>query len=83
MLFLYKQHIYKQRQVEIGKNQANAKQHPETELLLFENYSHSLFTYVIIYEKQGIFYKNKQNNKCVCIHEIIGLIIMKIKKNEK
>ena len=24
-------------------NQANATQHPEAELLLFENYSHSLF----------------------------------------
>ena len=83
MLFLYKQHIYNQRQAEIGKNQANAKQQPETELLLFENYSHALFTYGIIYKKQGLFYENKQNNKCVCIHEIIRLIIMKIRKNEK
>ena len=32
-----KQHFYKQHQAEI----ANAKQHPEAELLLFENYSHS------------------------------------------
>ena len=36
--FLHKQHFYKQRQAEIGKkNQANAKQHREAELLLFEN----------------------------------------------
>ena len=28
----------------LEKNQANAKQHPEAELLLFENYSHSSFT---------------------------------------
>ena len=28
----------------MGKNWANAKQHPETELLLFENYSHSCST---------------------------------------
>ena len=27
--------------LKLAKNQANAKQHPETELLLFENYSHS------------------------------------------
>ena len=27
----------------------------------------------------GHILKNKQNNKCVCIHEIIRLIIMKIK----
>ena len=25
----------------VAKNQANAKQHPEAELLLLENYSHS------------------------------------------
>ena len=28
----------------LAKCQANAKQHPEAELLLFENYSHSSFT---------------------------------------
>ena len=38
--FFIKQHFYKQRQAEIGRK-ANAKQHPVTELLLFENYSHS------------------------------------------
>ena len=43
-MFFYKQHFYQQRQAEIGKNQANTKQHPEAELLLFENYSHSLST---------------------------------------
>ena len=42
--FLYKQHFYKQRQAEIAKNQANAKQHPEAELLLFKYYSHSSST---------------------------------------
>ena len=30
----------KQRQTETDKNQANAKQRTEAELLLFENYSH-------------------------------------------
>ena len=28
--------------LKLAKNQTNAKQHPEAELLLFENYSHSL-----------------------------------------
>ena len=46
--FFYKQHFYKQRQPEIckktTKKQANVKQHPEAELLLFENYSHSSST---------------------------------------
>ena len=42
--FFYKQHFYKQRQVAIGKNQASTNQNPETELLLFKNYSHSSST---------------------------------------
>ena len=29
--------------LKLAKNQANAKQHPEADLLLFENYSHSSF----------------------------------------
>ena len=38
----YKQLFYKKHQAETGKkNQAKAKQHPETELLLFKKYSHS------------------------------------------
>ena len=28
--------------LKLSKNQADANQHPEAELLLFENYSHSL-----------------------------------------
>ena len=43
--FLYKQQqFYKQRQAEIDKYQANAKQDLEAELLLFKNYSHSSST---------------------------------------
>ena len=30
--------------LKLAKNQANAKQHPEAELLLFENYLHSSST---------------------------------------
>ena len=30
--------------LKLVKNQLNAKQHPEAELLLFENYSHPSFT---------------------------------------
>ena len=72
MLFLCKQHFYKQCQVEIGKNQAIAKQHPEAELLLFENYSHSSFT--LASKNNRIYFINKQKNEGVCIHEIIQLI---------
>ena len=42
--FLYKQHLYKQHQAETGKKLVNAKQHPETEHSLFENYLLSSFT---------------------------------------
>ena len=39
--FFYKQHFISIATLKLVKNQANAKQHPEAELLLFENYSHS------------------------------------------
>ena len=61
--------------MKLAENQANAKQHPEAELLLYENYSHSSSRHhrkIIVH-----ILKNKQKNKCVCIHEIIRLIIMK------
>ena len=56
----------------LGKNQANTKQHHEAELLLFENYSHSSSTL-------GHILKNKEKNNCACVHEIMRLIIMKMK----
>ena len=34
---------YKQRQTDMAKNQAKAKQHPGAERLLFENYLLTLF----------------------------------------
>ena len=49
--FFYKQHFCKQLQVE--KYQAKSKQHPETELLLFENYFLSSCT---------LSFKNRTNN---------------------
>ena len=48
--------------LKLAKIQASAKQNPEAELLLFENYLAKII---------GHFLKNKQKNKCVCIHEII------------
>ena len=61
----------------MAKNQAHAKQHPETEHLTSENYwfLHPRYHLPIT----GDILKNKQKNKHVCIHEIIQLIIMKIK----
>ena len=38
----YKQHFYKgEARLKLAKNEANAKQHPKAEFLLFENDSHS------------------------------------------
>ena len=42
--------------LKLTKNQANAKKHRETQLLLFENYSHSSS------KKIGFILKNKQKN---------------------
>ena len=55
------------------KNQTNAKQHPQAELLLFENYSHSSST--LSFKNNRTYSKKKKENKCFCIHEIIRLII--------
>ena len=43
MFFISKIFISNAR-LKLAKNQANAKQHPEAEVLLFENYSHSSST---------------------------------------
>ena len=64
--------------MKLAKNQAKAKQHLEAELLLFEIFSHS--SSALFSKNNTIYSKNKQKkNKCVCIHEIIRLIIMKMK----
>ena len=63
--------------LELAKNQPNAKQHPEAEFLLFENYSHS--SSILSPKKIGYILKNKQKNKCICVHKIMRLIIMKMK----
>ena len=54
--------------LKIAKNQANTKQHPEAELLLLKIFHilHPRYQTKII----GHILKNKQNNKCVCIHAI-------------
>ena len=62
------------------KNQTNAKQNPEVELLLFENYSHSSFT--LTSKTIGHILKNKQK-KVVYVHKIIQLILTKMKMKIK
>ena len=40
MLFYRSNTFISNAWLKLAKNQANAKQHPETEVLLFENYPH-------------------------------------------
>ena len=49
--------------LKLAKNQANAKQHSGTEILLFESYSHSSFT--LSSKNIRTCSKNKQKNKYV------------------
>ena len=73
MPFLYKQHFYKQHQAEIGKkNQAKAKQYPETEILLFENYLLSSST---LSAKSNRSYSKKCGKKEVCLFAYFNEII--------
>ena len=69
----YKQHFCKQLQaVKLAKNQAKAKQHPETELLLFEIYSLSSST---LSSKNSRRYTKKcTKSKYVCLDEVICLM---------
>ena len=67
--FFYKQQFYKKRQAEIGKNQAKAKQHPEAELLLIENYSLSSST--LSSKNNRRFSKKRTKNKCFCFNEVV------------
>ena len=54
--------------LKLAKNQANAKQHPEAELSLFENYSHALFT--LSFKNNRSYSEKCAKNKCVCFNEI-------------
>ena len=58
--------------MKLAKNQANAKKNPEVELL---HYPHSWFT---LLSKNNGTYSKKLKIKCVCIHEIIYVIIVKM-----
>ena len=80
--FFYKQHFYNQRQAEIGKK---IKQMLSNTLrwnfcylriiyILHPRYHPNIIRYIL---------KNKQRNMCICIHELIRLIIMKINMKMK
>ena len=55
--------------LKLAKNQAKAKQHPETELMLIENYSNSSF---MLSPKTNMRYSKKcAKSKCLCFNEIM------------
>ena len=65
--------------LKLAKNQAQANQHPEAEILLFVNYSLSSST---LSPKNNRRHSKKcTKNKYVCLNEVIGLKIMKIRLN--
>ena len=67
--------------LKLAKDQAKAKQHPESERLLFENYSLSLSR---LSPKNNRRYSKKcTKNKCVCFNEVIWLMTMKVRLKMK
>ena len=67
--------------LELAKNQAKAKQHPEAERLLFENYLLSSSTLSSKkHSKNTRHSKNVQKNKYVCLNIVIrnGKIVWKV-----
>ena len=63
------------------KNQANAKQHSEAKLLLFESYSHS--SSMLSSKNDRTYFENQAKEQVVCSHEIVRLIVMKMKMKMK
>ena len=63
--------------LKLAKYQAKAKQHSETELLLFEIYTLSSF---MLSSKTNMRYSKKcAKNKCFCFNDIMQIIIMKMR----
>ena len=79
-LFLSNTFISNSR-LKLAKNQANAKRHPEAELLVFESYSHSLYTLSSKNNRTSL--KKQAKEQVGLLNEIIRLIIMKMKKKKK
>ena len=63
-LFLISNIFISNARLKLTKSQANAMQHPEAELLLFENYSH--FSSTLSSKNNGT-YSKKQAKEQVCL----------------
>ena len=79
--FLISNTFISNARLKLAKNQAKTKQHPEAELLLFENYL--LFSFTLS-SKNNKKYSNKCTNiRHVCLNEVIWLMTMKIRLKMK
>ena len=65
----------------LAKNKANAKQHPEVELLLFEYCSLSSST--LSFKNNRRYSKKCIKNKYICLNEVIWLITVKMRLEMK
>ena len=67
--------------LKMAKNQGNTNRHPEAKLC----YLKTFYVYHPCYRPEKIEHilKNKQKNRYACVHEIIRLIIIKMKLNMK
>ena len=68
-LFFISNTFISNAKLKLLKNQAKAKQHPDAELSLFENYS--LFSFTLSSRNNMRYTKNVQKKKYVCLNEAI------------
>ena len=78
----YIQHFYRQRQTEISKKSSKMLSNTLRLNFCYLKILHIIHPHYHL-KVIGHTLKNKQKNKCVCIHEIIGLIITKMKMKMK
>ena len=76
-VFFISNNLISNTRLKLVKNQAKAKQHPEAERLLFENYS--LSSFMLSFKTNMRYSKKCVKNKCVCFNEIMCLIILKMR----
>ena len=77
MLFFVSNTFISNARLKLTKNKSKAKQHPESELLLFDNYRFSSSTLSSFSNKRCS--KNCTKNKWVCINEVIWLTTIKMR----
>ena len=81
-LFFISNTFISNARLKLAKNEANAKQHSEAELLLLLEIIHILYPRYHL-KIIGHILKNKQTAKYICLHEIIRLMIMKMQMKMK